>query len=65
LTKFSVYTFVGSFLWSAALAYLGLKLGQNWLAIDPFFRKFQFLIIGLGVAGVAWYIYHHLKRKKD
>ena len=65
ITVFSVLTFVGSFLWSAVLTYLGLKLGQNWLSIDPYFRKFQFLIIGLGVLAVALYIYRHLKRSKD
>lgn len=65
IVKFGVYTFIGSFLWSGILAYLGLKLGQNWLSIEPFFRQFQFVIIGLGVAGVGFYIYSHLKRKKD
>lgn len=64
VVKFSVFTFIGSFIWSAFLAYLGLKLGQNWEAIDPYFRKFQFLIIGLFVAGAAFYVYSHLKRKK-
>lgn len=63
LPLFSVLTFVGSFLWSAFLAYLGLKLGQNWIAIEPYFRKFQFVIIGLGVLGVFIYIRAHLKHR--
>lgn len=65
IVKFSIFTFIGSFIWSGLLAYAGLKLGQNWTAVEPFFRKFQFLIVGLGVAAVAFYIYHHLKRKKE
>ncbi|QQG41243.1 MAG: DedA family protein [Candidatus Woesebacteria bacterium] len=65
VVKFSIFTFIGSFIWSAFLAYLGLKLGQNWEVIDPYFRKFQFLIVGLGVAAVGFYIYSHLKRKKE
>ncbi len=65
VVKFSIFTFIGSFIWSAFLAYLGLKLGQNWEVIDPYFRKFQFLIVGLGVAAVGLYIYSHLKRKKE
>lgn len=65
IVKFGIFTFIGSLLWSGVLAYLGLKLGQNWLAIDPYFRKFQFIIIGLGVAAVVFYIYSHLKRKKE
>lgn len=64
IKKFSLYTFIGSFIWSGVLAYLGLKLGQNWQAIEPFFRKFQFVIVGLGVAAVVFYIYHHLKKNK-
>ncbi len=64
LPLFSLLTFLGSFIWSAFLAYLGLKMGQNWLAIEPYFRKFQFLIVGLGLAGVGFYIWSHLKRKK-
>jgi len=63
LPIFSILTFIGSFIWSAFLAFLGLKLGQNWLAVEPYFRKFQFLIVGLFVAAVALYIRTHLKRK--
>ena len=63
LGLFSIFTFIGSVLWSGVLAYLGLKLGQNWLAIDPYFRKFQFVIIGLIIAGVAYFLYSHLKKK--
>jgi membrane protein DedA with SNARE-associated domain len=62
--KFSVFTFIGSFLWSGVLAYLGLKLGQNWLAIDPYFRKFQFVILGLILLGAVYFLYSHLKKKK-
>lgn len=60
--KFAIYTFVGSFIWSGVLAFLGLKLGQNWTAVEPFFRKFQFVIIGLFVLAVAAYIYRHFKK---
>lgn len=63
LPLFSILTFIGSFIWSAFLAWLGLKLGQNWLAIEPYFKKFQFLIVGLGIAAVIFYIWSHLKRK--
>ena len=65
LTLFSLLTFIGSFLWSAVLAYVGLKLGENWLSIEPFFRKFQFVIVGLGVLAVGLYIYTHIKRRKE
>ena len=65
LNKFIILTFTGSFLWSLFLAYMGLKLGQNWMAIEPIFRKFQFLIIGVFVLFVVWYIRRHLKKSKE
>ena len=65
LPLFSLLTFIGSFLWSAVLAYVGLKLGQNWLSIEPYFRKFQFVIVGLGALAVGLYIYTHIKRRKE
>lgn len=65
VVKFGIFTFIGSLFWSGVLAYLGLKLGQNWETINPYFQKFQYIIIILGVAAVAYYIYQHLKRGKD
>src|ERR1035437_8903779 len=62
--KFALFTFIGSFIWSGVLAFLGLKLGQNWQMIDPYFRKFQFLIVGLIILAVGFYIYSHLKKNK-
>ncbi|KKR29596.1 MAG: DedA [Candidatus Woesebacteria bacterium GW2011_GWA1_39_8] len=61
---FTLLTFVGSFIWSGLLAFVGLKLGQNWMAIEPFFRKFQIVIIaGFGIMAYI-YIRHHLKHKE-
>lgn len=63
LPYFALLTLIGSFLWSGVLAFIGLKLGENWLTIEPVFRKFQFVIVGLGIAAVAFYIWTHLKRR--
>lgn len=65
LPLFSLLTFVGSFMWSGFLAYLGLKLGQNWGSVEPYFRKFQFVIVGAFIAGAIYYIYRHVKKTKD
>lgn len=63
ITKFSILTFVGSFIWSGFLAWLGLKLGQNWQVIEPYFRKFQFLIIIFVILAISTYIWKHSKKK--
>jgi membrane protein DedA with SNARE-associated domain len=65
IVKFSVLTFMGSLIWSGILCYVGFKLGSNWNSIEPFFRKFQILIILVfAVMGYA-YVKHHLKQIKD
>ncbi len=63
--KFSLYTFLGSFLWSALLTYLGVALGENWTSLQTYFHKFDFLIVGLGVGLVVFYIYYKLKKIKQ
>ncbi len=59
---FGSFTFLGSFVWSFFLAWLGLKLGENWLRVEPYFRKFEYVIILALVALVLLYIRAHLKR---
>lgn len=60
LWKFSLYTFVGSFIWSAFLTWMGVYLGNHWNAWEPYFRKFQIVILVLILVGVVWYINHKL-----
>ncbi len=63
LLIFSILTFIGSFIWSAFLTYLGYQLGQNWQAIEPYFRQFQFVIIAILFGGFVFYIRTHMKRR--
>lgn len=65
--KFSVFTFVGSLIWSAFLTYIGFALGKNWNSLHPYYQKFEYLIVGGGMLLVIYYIYHKvvkLVRKK-
>lgn len=54
LVHFVVYTFTGSLLWSLFLTYIGLKLGDNWDAIKPWFHRVDLLII---IAGLLLILY--------
>ncbi|MDP2648080.1 MAG: DedA family protein [Candidatus Yanofskybacteria bacterium] len=62
LLSFSLYTLAGSFAWSAFLAYLGMVLGENWHALESYFRQFDIAIVALGAAVVTWWIYRHFSR---
>lgn len=64
--KFHVYTFLGSWPWCFLLAYVGVKLGRAW-DTDPRFKadfhRFQFSIELLVVAGIAWFLWTHLRKR--
>ncbi|MDH4358369.1 MAG: DedA family protein [Candidatus Berkelbacteria bacterium] len=62
--KFSVYTFVGSVIWSYLLAWVGMKLGENWDSIKVYFHDFDVVIGVLIVLGIGWWIYRHVKHAR-
>jgi membrane protein DedA with SNARE-associated domain len=59
--RFIIYTFVGSFPWCLGLAYVGMKLGENWDTLGVYFHKLDIVIGILLAAGAAYYIRRHLK----
>ncbi len=59
--KFSFYTFLGSFIWTTLLTSIGFYLGSRWNSLEPYFRKFQFVVIALLVVALLWYINRKLK----
>jgi len=64
LLQFSIYTFIGSLIWSFLLALIGYKLGENWESIKHYFHKLDLVII-LGIlAAVGIYIYMHFRKSK-
>lgn len=60
--KFSLFTFIGSLLWSAALTYLGFYLGSNWQSLEVYYRRFEYFILGAFAVLVLWYIFRKIKR---
>jgi len=67
LSRFVVYTFLGSLPWCLALAYVGQKLGEQWDkndALRTWFHRFDFVIGIIGVLAVAWCVWRHIKESK-
>lgn len=62
--KFCAFTFVGSLLWSAFLTYVGVVFGKNWNSLEIYYRKFEYLILALLVIGIAYFIWHKIKKSK-
>lgn len=65
-TKFSLFTFVGSLIWSTLLAYLGFMLGNNWKTVEIYYRKFEYVVFAGLIITAGYYLYHKIKtlRKK-
>lgn len=59
--KFLIYTFLGSFIWSAALAYGGYQLGEHWERLRAAMRPFDPAVIVLILALVAFHVYRHVR----
>jgi membrane protein DedA with SNARE-associated domain len=60
-STFTVYTFVGSFIWCGALALGGYKFGERWEELRAIMRPFDIPIAAVILAAGIWYIYHHVK----
>jgi membrane protein DedA with SNARE-associated domain len=65
--KFHVYTFMGSWPWCFALAYVGMKLGQAW-DTDPrfheWFHRFHLSVEIALLVGVVWFVWTHVNRAR-
>jgi membrane protein DedA with SNARE-associated domain len=64
--RFHIYTFLGSWPWCYALAYVGMKLGAQW-DTDPrfkaLFHRFHLGIEVILVAGIIWFVVSHWKNR--
>ena len=61
--RFHLYTFLGSWPWCFGLAWLGMKLGENWRELGKYFHKFDAIIGVALLAGAAWFIWSHWQNR--
>jgi len=62
--RFHVYTFMGSWAWCFALAWVGMRLGEQWNK-DPrlkvWFHRMDIVILLVLMAGVAYFVWSHVR----
>ncbi len=58
--RFCFYTFLGSYPFCYALAWIGRQLGENWHSLEGTFRKYDVAIGVLLLLGAAAWIRRHL-----
>lgn len=55
--RFVIYTFLGSLPWSILLTYVGVKLGENWTAIKPWFHRLD-VVVAVGIVlGIVYLMF--------
>jgi len=68
LFRFHLYTFVGSWPWCWVLAWVGMKLGEQWNS-DPrlkaAFHSLDIIIVGAVLAGGAWFVWHKIGKVRQ
>jgi membrane protein DedA with SNARE-associated domain len=64
--RFHIYTFIGSWPWCFALAYVGMRLGSQWDSDPRFkavFHRFQLGVELVIVVAVVWFVWTHWKNR--
>jgi membrane protein DedA with SNARE-associated domain len=64
--RFHIYTFIGSFPWCFALAYIGMKLGARWDSDPRFkavFHRFQVGVEVVIVVAFVWFVVSHWNKR--
>jgi membrane protein DedA with SNARE-associated domain len=64
--RFHIYTFIGSFPWCYALAWIGLRLGAEWDTNPVFkagFHRFQVVVEVAIVVAFVYFVYSHWKNR--
>ena len=68
MLPFQIYTFVGSWIWCFALAYVGFILGDRWNS-DPQFRRIyhalDIVVVVAILAGLCRFLWSHWPRRKE
>ncbi len=64
--RFHIYTFIGSWPWCYALAYIGMKLGDKFRTDPRFeevFRRFHLGVEAFLLVGFIWFVASHWKNR--
>jgi membrane protein DedA with SNARE-associated domain len=67
LTRFTIYTFLGSLPWCIGLAYVGQLLGEQWdknETLKSWFHRFDFVIGIIILLAAAWWVWRHFKHSR-
>lgn len=59
IKKFSMYTFIGSFIWCGILTYIGMLLGKNWDKVVAFTHYLDYIAIPAVIIIIVWFLWKY------
>ena len=65
LLPFIFFSFIGSWIWSYFLAYLGVILGNHWQRLHQIWEKMDIAIVLIILCTLAFGIWHHWKNSRN
>jgi membrane protein DedA with SNARE-associated domain len=61
--RFHIYTFLGSWPWCLGLAWMGMKLGENWQSLGKYLHQFDAIIGAIILIAIVWFIWSHWQNR--
>ena len=65
LKKFLALCFIGSFIWSYFLAWLGVKFGEHWEKIKDYMHYISITILILVISWISWWFWKNTKKRRN
>jgi membrane protein DedA with SNARE-associated domain len=62
--RFILFTFLGALPWCYLLAYIGVKMGEQWEHLRGYFHQFD-IVIGVGLAlAIGYFVWSHWPKRQ-
>ena len=65
MTRFLIYTALGSAVWNTTLIGIGWILGDNWEEVEQYVGYLQYLVILVVLAGIVWFVYKKIQQRNQ
>ena len=62
--RFTIYSFIGSFIWCGLLALGGFYFGVHWEELRAMMRPFDIPIAIAILVALIYYVYHHVRKSR-
>lgn len=62
LWRFGLLSLAGSLVWNSVFVLSGFFLGESWYIVETYAGVFQYIVIGVTVAAIAWFVFARVRQ---